>query len=477
MPLPFIHDDFLLESPQAVALYHGVAKTLPIIDYHCHLPPGDIARDHNFRNLTEIWLGGDHYKWRAMRTAGVNEHFITGGASDREKFEHWARTVPKTLRNPLYHWTHLELCRPFGIYDRLLGRDTAESIWQECNAQLAMPEYSTQGLLRRANVEYLCTTDDPVDDLHHHRELAECASFGTRVLPTFRCDNAIKVADKPAFLDYIERLRAVENHAIGSFRDYVFVLDRRHEFFHVQGCRLSDLGLETLPRVDPSSHVVDTLFERLLRGRELTPIETDTVSAAILQEIAMMNHRRGWVQQVHLGPIRNINTRQLCALGPNTGFDSIGDRELAKPLAQFLDSLDAKGVLAKTILFNINPSDSELMACLIGSFQDGSIPGKVQYGAAWWFLDQMDGITRQLEALSNMSLIGQFIGMLTDSRSFLSYSRHEYFRRILCNILGGEMRRGLLPNDLKLIGALVSDICYHNAKRYFPFSESTPSPP
>lgn len=469
MSKPFIHEDFLLETAQSRVLYHEYAEHLPIIDYHCHLPPADIARDRTFGNLSEIWLAGDHYKWRAMRTAGVDERYITGAASDWEKFEMWAATVPKTLRNPLYHWTHLELKRPFGITDRLLGPDTARGIWDDCNAQLASPTLSTQRILEQMHVEVVCTTDDPVDNLAHHKAIVASATCATQVLPTFRCDNAANVKKPKDFLAYLRKLGEAADIEVKSLADYIAALEQRHTYFHEHGCRLSDLGLETLPNRQPSSAENDRDFDKLLSGSALSDTAANALQATIMHELARMNHARGWVQQLHVGPLRDNNSRMLREVGPNTGFDSMGDAQIAYPLVQFLDSLDCKQTLAKTIIYNINPRDNELIACMIGSFQDGSTAGKIQYGSAWWFLDQLDGISRHLSALSNMSLLSQFVGMLTDSRSFLSYPRHEFFRRILCNTLGMEMQRGHLPDDLGLVGSMVSAICYHNAKRYFPF--------
>ncbi len=465
----FIHDDFLLESEQSRRLYHDYAESLPIIDYHCHLPPNDIAENRNFRNLTHIWLAGDHYKWRAMRTAGVDERFITGSASDWEKFEKWAQTVPKTLRNPLYHWTHLELRRHFGIMDRLLDGATAREIWDQCNAKLATPDFSTQGLLKQMNVEVVCTTDDPIDDLHQHQSLAANSGLTTKVHPTFRADKAMAIEEPLAFAGYVEKLGTVAGTSIRNYADFIFALQKRHQYFHENGCRLSDHGLETLYAEDYNDIKVAACFDSLLRGVTLEGSAALEFKSAVLYELAVMDQSRGWVQQFHLGALRNNNTRMLRTLGPDAGFDSIGNFELARPLASFLDRLDTENKLAKTILYNLNPRDNELVATMIGNFQDGSVAGKIQFGSAWWFLDQMDGMTSQIEALSNMGLLSQFVGMLTDSRSFLSYPRHEYFRRILSNILGGEMQRGLIPNDIEFVGKMVADISYHNAKRYFDF--------
>ncbi len=469
MKQQFVHRNFLLETRTAQDLYRSFAESLPIIDYHCHIPAKEIAEDRQFSNLTQIWLAGDHYKWRAMRTCGVDERFITGEASDWEKFQKWAETVPKTLRNPLYHWVHFELRRPFGIEDRLLNPRTAKSIWEECNARLATREFSTRGILRQMNVELVCTTDDPVDDLRHHQMCANDPGFEVAMIPAFRADKALAVEHPAAFVDNLGRLREAANVDIGTFADLISALQRRHDYFHDNGCRLSDHGLETVYAEEYTAREIVKAFGTLMRGKALSPVEVTKFKSAMLYELAVMDCRAGWVQQFHLGALRNTNSRMMRTLGPDTGYDSIGDFETGRPLARFLSRLDANNNLAKTILYNLNPRDNELFATMIGNFQDGSAAGKLQYGAAWWFLDQVDGMTKQIEALSNMGLLSQFVGMLTDSRSFLSYPRHEYFRRLLCNILGRDMERGLIPNDRVLVGSMVKDICYFNAKRYFNF--------
>jgi glucuronate isomerase len=471
MAMEFIHNDFLLESDQARELYHQYAAPLPIIDYHCHLSPRDIAENKRFANLTQIWLSGDHYKWRAMRTCGVNERFITGDASDWEKFEQWAAIVPKTLRNPLYHWTHLELKRPFGISDRLLNASTAKSIWEECNAKLTLPEFTTRGIQMQMNVEVVCTTDDPVDKLDHHKFIAADPHFPVKVYPAFRADNAMAFEKVSTFHAYLAQLEEAADVDIVTFRDFLSALRKRHDYFHAHGARLSDHGLETIYAEEYSGIDIQVLFAKILEGNTLAPPEILKLKSAVLFELAVMDWEKGWVQQFHLGALRNTNARMERTLGPDTGFDSIGDFAMAQPMAKFLNKLDDGNKLAKTILYNLNPRDNELFASMIGNFQDGTVAGKIQFGSAWWFLDQMDGMTKHIEALSNMGLLSQFIGMLTDSRSFLSYPRHEYFRRLLCNILGSDMKRGLLPNDIELIGGMVRDICYYNAKRYFPFPE------
>lgn len=470
MVRPLIHEDFLLQNDRAVALYHQYARDLPIIDYHCHLPPHEIAEDRRFENLTRIWLAGDHYKWRAMRAAGVDERYLTGDAPDREKFQRWAETVPQTLRNPLYHWTHLELNRPFGICDRLLGPETAESIWTECNTRLAEPEFSARGIMRQMNVVLVCTTDDPTDTLEHHAAIAADPSIEIRVLPAFRPDRAMAVESPEAFNAWVDRLAERSELDISDrYERYLEALWRRHEFFHAMGCRLSDHGLETFYAEDYTEGEIAALFRRLRGGGALDAGEAARFKSALLYELAVMNHRNGWTQQFHVGAQRNNNSRRFRQLGPDTGFDSIGDLPLARSMARLFDRLDAREQLARTIVYNLNPADNDVVAAMLGNFQDGRTPGKMQYGAAWWFLDQKDGMERQLDTLSNHGLLSRFVGMLTDSRSFLSYTRHEYFRRILCNRLGLEMEQGLLPDDLEMIGRMVADICYHNAAAYFGF--------
>ncbi len=460
--------NFLLQTKRAETLYHDYAEAMPIIDYHCHLSPREIAENRQFQNLTQVWLNGDHYKWRAMRTCGVDERFITGNASDWEKFAKWAETAPKTLRNPLYHWTHLELKRPFGI-DRLLDASTAKGIWDECNDRLATPEFSAQGILKQMNVDVVCTTDDPVDSLEFHQQHAKKSSR-TKMFPALRPDKALAVEDAESFVRYVKSLSHAAGITITSFDRFLDALRLRYDHFAKHGCRVSDHGVETMYAEDYTESQAKAIFKKLLQKKRLSPIEVKIFKSAMLYELGIMNWEHKWVQQFHVGPLRNNNTRMLRTIGPDTGFDSIGDEPVAKPMAKYFDRLDNENKLTKTILYNINPRDNELYATMIGNFQDGSVPGKMQYGAAWWFLDQKDGMTRQLEALSTMGVLGQFIGMITDSRSFLSYSRHEYFRRLICNILGMEMEQGMLPDDMGLVGGFVRDICYNNAKRYFEFT-------
>lgn len=463
----FIHEDFLLETDTARDLYHRFAKPQPILDYHCHLSPAEVAQNHAFRSMTELWLAGDHYKWRAMRTAGVSERCCTGGASDWEKFRAWAETVPKTLRNPLYHWTHLELAFPFGIRDRLLDGSTAAAIYSECNARLEEDAFRAQGLLAQFNVVAVCTTDDPVDSLEHHLAFKKQPDANTLLLPTWRPDRAIAVQDVAAYNLWLDQLASAANVDVGSRSDLLEALWRRHAFFHDVGCRLSDHGLDTMFASPCSPAAADRAFDKLRLGQPLDADETLGFKSVLLYELALMDHERGWVQQFHIGALRDNSSRLLAKLGSNTGFDSIGDDAQARPLARFLDRLDQTNQLAKTVLYNSNPRDNELMATMIGNFQDGSVAGKLQFGSAWWFLDQLDGMQRQLDALSNMSLLYCFVGMLTDSRSFLSYSRHDYFRRLLCNLLGNEVKRGLLPSDRDLLGTLVKRVCFENARDYF----------
>ncbi|MHB9049693.1 MAG: glucuronate isomerase [Pirellulales bacterium] len=469
MKRAFITENFLLQNAPAVELYHGFAKALPIIDYHCHLPPRQIAEDHRFANLTQIWLYGDHYKWRAMRANGIDERYVTGDASDWEKFEKWAQTAPKTLGNPLYHWTHLELNRPFGIRDRLLEPGTAKDIWDECNAKLARDDFSCRGIMRQMNVVLVCTTDDPADSLDHHAAIAADASFPVQVLPAFRPDKAMGIESPAAFNVWTDLLAEAADTDIKDFASFLAALRRRHDFFHAAGCRLSDHGVETLYADDYTDGEIRGIFDRVRRGDQPGEGDVRKFKSAMLCEFARLDHEKDWTQQYHFGAIRNVNSRRFQLLGPDTGFDSIGDFEVARPLARFLDRMDRQGRLAKTILYNLNPRDNELVAAMIGNFQDGVTPGKIQYGSGWWFLDQKDGMERQLSALANMGLLSHFVGMLTDSRSFLSYTRHEYFRRILCNWLGGQIEAGLLPEDIEMVGNLVADICYRNAAAYFGF--------
>ena len=464
---PFLSETFLLHSDTARRLYHDHAAGMPIFDYHCHLPVEEIASDKRFANLTQIWLNGDHYKWRAMRANGIRERFITGDAEDREKFAAWAATVPMTLRNPLYHWTHLELKRYFGIDDRLLAPQTADAIYDHCNGRLPTAAYSTRRLLAKMQVKVVCTTDDPVDNLEHHQTIAADAGMTIKILPTFRPDRALAVEDPTVFNAWVDRLADVSGIAIADYDAFIAALKARHDFFHANGCRLSDHGLERPYADDFEEAAIVRLFARLRRGEVLSRREDGQFKTAVLLTLARMDAHRGWTQQFHFGALRNTNTKALRRLGPDSGYDSIGDSEIARPLARFLDILEREGCLARTILYNLNPRDNELVAAMIGNFQDGRVPGKIQFGSGWWFNDQKDGMVRQIDALSNMGLLSRFVGMLTDSRSFLSYPRHEYFRRVLCNLLGTDVENGELPHDMDLIGNMVRDICYRNAADYF----------
>lgn len=462
----YMHDDFLLLNETARRLYHDHAATMPIYDYHCHLSAQQIAEDRQFDNLTQIWLAGDHYKWRAMRTNGVAEQYCTGDASDWEKFAAWAATVPACLRNPLYHWTHLELKKPFGITDKLLNADTARTIYDACNEKLKTPDFSARGIMRQWNVKLVCTTEDPLDALEYHQAIRK-SGFEVAVHTAWRPDKAMAVEDLDALNRWIDKLAERTDSEVKSFDEYIEAIRKRQAFFHQNGCRLSDHGLDKPYAADYADADIRAIFLKIRGTKELTAQEKDQFKSAMLVEFGRMNFDLGWVQQFHLGVIRSNNSRMLAQVGPDTGFDSIGDFEMALPLARYLDRLDAQGKLAKTILYNINPKDNAVMATMLGNFQDGKTPGKLQFGSGWWFLDQMDGMIQQMNALSNLGLLSRFIGMLTDSRSFLSYARHEYFRRILCNLLGEEVEKGWWPNDMKLLGRMVEDICWNNAKNYF----------
>ncbi len=464
----FISDDFFLASPQARQLYHTFAESLPIIDYHCHLSPELIARDYRWENITQMWLYGDHYKWRAMRANGVDERYCTGDASDYQKFQKFAATVPYLLRNPLYHWTHLELQRYFGV-THLLNPDTAKDIWEQCNARIRRPDFSCRSLMKSSNVALACTTDDPTDSLAHHQALAADESFDIPILPAWRPDKGMAVQDQASFNAWLDKLAAAADEDILDFSSYLDALRKRHKFFHAQSCRLSDHGLNTAYSEDYTSSQINAIFTKIRSGHSLDNSEILKFQSAMLYEFAVMNHEKGWTQQFHFGALRNNNSRLLATLGPDTGFDAIGDLQIARPLQKFLDRLDSTNQLAKTILYNINPANNELLTALMGSFQDGSVPGKMQFGSGWWFLDQKNGMERQMEALSQIGLLSRFVGMVTDSRSFLSYTRHEYFRRILCDILGDDMAHGLIPDDTELVGKMVRDISYNNAASYFRF--------
>lgn len=461
--MSFIHDDFLLETPQARRLYHQFAADQPILDYHCHLPPRDIAGNRQFANLFEIWLEGDHYKWRAMRANGVPERFCTGDATPYEKFKAWAGTVPATLRNPLYHWTHLELKRYFGI-DVLLDQSTADAVWQQANQQLATPELTTQGILGKFNVRALCTTDDPVDTLSEHREI-ESSALPTRVYPAFRPDRALNVHQPELFNPWVDRLAAAANMEIHTLQDFLDALESRHNFFHSLGCRLSDHGLNVAFASSCTQTDAEIIFNR---ARALKPASAEDhrkFASFVMLFFGYLDASKNWTKQLHLGALRSVNTRLFERLGPDTGFDSIGDWPQIESLGAYLNALDKENALPKTILYNLNPADNYAFATMAGNFHDGSIAGKIQVGSGWWFLDQKEAMEWQINALSNCGLLSRFVGMLTDSRSFMSYPRHEYFRRTLCNLLGTDMAKGLLPDSDELVGPMVKSICYSNAEK------------
>ncbi len=465
----FMDDNFVLETKTAQELYHNHAAKMPIIDYHCHLIPQEVGDDKNYQNLTQAWLYGDHYKWRAMRTNGTDERFCTGDATDYEKFEKWAATVPHTLRNPLYHWTHLELKRYFDIED-ILNPSTAKKVYDEASAKLITPEYSVRGLMTKMNVKVVCTTDDPIDGLEYHKKCKE-EGFAIKVLPTWRPDKAMAVEDPEAYNAYLDKLAEVSGVGISKFADLITALYKRHDFFASMGCKLSDHGVEEFYAADYTQSEIDAIFDKIRGGKSLSKEEILKFKSAMMYEFGVMDHSKGWTQQIHYGAIRNNSTRLFNKLGPDTGFDSIGDFTVAQAMSKFLNRLDLEDKLPKTILYNLNPRDNELVATMLGNFQDGSVPGKIQMGSGWWFLDQKDGMEKQMNALSVLGLLSRFVGMLTDSRSLLSYPRHEYFRRILCNLLGNDVEKGLLPNDMGLLGEMVENISYNNAKNYFKFLE------
>ncbi len=465
----FLTENFLLQNQAAERLYHSYAEKMPIIDYHCHLPPTDVSGDKKFENLTEIWLKGDHYKWRAMRTLGVNERFITGDATDHEKFMAWAKCVPQTIGNPLYHWTHLELNRPFGISDRVLNEKTAQGIWEEANSKLQISDFSARGIINQMNVKVICTTDDPVDDLASHKQIQSEGDLSFQMFPTFRPDKASAVENPGTYKKYLKSLEESSGISISSYNDLLKALEQRHDYFHSVGCRLSDHAL-TLPEyAEFTESEIRIIFDRILADQEVTALETSKYKTALFQFFGRLNYAKGWTMQIHIGAIRNNSSRMFKKLGPDTGFDSIGDGPVAYPLSRLLDSLDRTGELPKTIIYVLNPSDNDTIATMIGNFQDGSLPGKIQFGSGWWFNDQKTGMEKQIESLANMGILSLFVGMLTDSRSFLSYTRHEYFRRILCNTIGTWVSNGEAPEDYDLLGEMVQNISYNNGLNYFNF--------
>ncbi len=471
--MTFINDNFMLGNETARMLYREHAAKMPIIDYHCHLIPKQIAENIQFRDITQLWLvdghAGDHYKWRAMRANGVPEEYITGGTkSSWEIFEKWAETIPYTMRNPLYHWTHLELSRVFGI-DKLLSPKTAREIFEECNAKLATEEFRGQALIRKFNVEVVCTTDDPADDLRWHKMIAE-KPFGTKVLPAWRPDKAMAVEDPQSYKEYLKKLGEAADKNIDSYTDLIEALQKRHDFFESMGCKLSDHGMDTFYGADYTHLEIELIFKKVLLGKAPGPKEIEKFRSAFLHDMAVMDAESGWAQQFHVGPLRNNNSKMFKLIGPDTGFDAIGDLPVAAAGHRFFDRLASEDKLAKTILYCLNPKDNEVMMAMAYTFNDGTFPGKMQFGSAWWFLDQEDGMRKQINALSSQGLLSRFVGMLTDSRSFISYPRHEYFRRILCDVIGNDVENGKLPaSELDFIGKMVEDISYNNAKNYFAF--------
>lgn len=462
----FLDEDFLLENETAQKLFHEYAKEMPIYDYHCHLSPQEIAQNKRFANITEAWLKGDHYKWRAMRTAGIEEYYITGKAEDKEKFIKWAEVIPQCLGNPLYHWTHLELKRFFGI-DLLLSSSTAEEIWEECNAQLHRQEFSAQGLMQKMKVKLVCTTDGPEDDLLYHRQILNLPDFQIKVVPCLRPDKAHTFASPQEFNSWLEKLESASAKTINTYQDFLDALEERHQFFHELGCRLSDHGISSPAAEEYTENEIKLIFKKLKKGTQLNPLEESKFRTALLHFFGRLNSGLGWTWQLHMGALRNNNSRMFDSLGPDSGFDSIADYPIAQNLSRLLDFLDKEEKLPKTILYVLNPADNELIGTMLGNFQGDGIRGKIQFGSGWWFNDQKDGMQRQLTALSNLGLLSTFVGMLTDSRSFLSYTRHEYFRRILCNLIGGWVERGEAPADWELLGKMVQNICFNNARDYF----------
>jgi glucuronate isomerase len=459
--------DFLLRTEISRTLYHEYAATQPIYDYHCHLPPGAIAEDRSFANITDIWLRGDHYKWRAMRTNGVPERLVTGDANDREKFQAWAETVPSTIGNPLYHWTHLELRRPFGIDELLLCGETAQAVWDRTGALLATPDFSVRGILREMNVRLICTTDDPLDDLAHHKTIADDPECGVVVVPAFRPDKGIHIEHPDVFRGWVEGLERRVDRELPGFESFLEAVEERLRYFHEAGARISDHALVVPPFREASATELEAIYRKVRSGSSPDAEEAEKFQTAVLQHLGRSYSRHGWVMQFHIGALRNNSTRQFGALGPDTGFDSINDAPIAAPLNRLLDSLDVTGSLPKTILYTLNAGSNDVLATTAGNFQDGSVPGKMQFGSGWWFHDQKDGMEKQMTSLANMGLLSRFVGMLTDSRSFLSYPRHEYFRRILCTFLGDLVEGGEAPNDVALLGSMVEDICWNNAVQYF----------
>jgi len=469
MKKTFINKKFMLQTAEAEKLYFAYAEKMPIIDYHCHLNPREIADDVSFDNISQLWLAGDHYKWRAMRANGIDEKYITGDADDKDKFLKWAETVPMTLKNPLFHWTHLELKKYFDI-DDLLSPETADKIWEISKNILANKNtHSAKNLMRQSNVELVCTTDDPCDSLSAHRQIANDANFDIKVLPTWRPDKGMAVDDLKNFNEWVDKLGETVGKSISDFSDYINAIKSRHDFFNENGCKLSDHGIETVFAEKFTLSEVENIFKQARAGKKLSQEDILKFKSAMMIEFARMDFEKGWTQQLHIGALRNNNSLMYKKIGADAGFDSIADSQIAKPLSRFFDELNSTRILPKTIVYNLNPCYNEVIAAMIGNFQDGTTPGKMQFGSAWWFLDQKDGMEKQIETLAQFGLLSRFVGMLTDSRSFVSYPRHDYFRRILCNMLGSDINQGLIPDDIEFVGKMVSDICYYNAKKYFNF--------
>lgn len=467
--IPFITDTFMLETASARTLYRDYAEGLPIVDYHCHLSPKEVAENARWENLTQVWLGSDHYKWRVMRANGIEERFITGDAPDREKFQKFAETMPYLLRNPMYHWSHLELARYFGIDDVLLSGDTAQDVWGRAKERLQEPDFSARNLMRRSHVKVVCTTDDAIDSLEYHSAIAADASFDIQVLPTWRPEKGFAIETGAAWNAWVDKLEQAADTSIATFNDFMDALAKRHAFFEAAGCRLSDYGFGAVYAEPCTEAEAAAIFAKARNGGGVSADEAIKFKSHFLFRCGMMDAASDWTWQIHYNALRNNSTKMFKLAGPDTGFDSMGDWPIAQALSRLFDNLEQVNKLPRTIVYPLNPRDNEVLAAMLGNFQSAPTPGKMQLGSGWWFNDQKDGMERQMEALSQMGLLSRFVGMLTDSRSFLSYTRHEYFRRILCNILGNDMEKGLVPQDFDLVGGMVSDICTHNATRYFTF--------
>ena len=461
----FMDQHFLLNTKTAIKLYENAALEAPIFDFHCHLDPKEVWENKSYENITQIWLGGDHYKWRTMRMHGIGERYITGDASDWEKFEKWAETVPHLIGNPVYHWTHLELKMFFGI-DKVLSPETAREIWEECNEKLLKPEFSARGLIERSNVKFIGTTDDPISTLKFHQLLKNDETFNTMIAPTFRPDGALFI-ERPTFTSWLEKLADVSGIKTDSLDGFLAALRQRVEYFHENGGRASDHDIQKMEYVDTTKQEVVAIFNKRVSGEQLSNKELTAYRIFLLKELGKMYAEKQWVMQLHMGAMRNNNTRMKELLGTDVGFDSVGEANMAEGLSRFLDALDQENALPRTVLFNLNQKDNVVLAGMMGNFYEEGVPGKVQLGSGWWFVDHIDGMERQMKDYANVGVLSHFIGMLTDSRSFLSYARHDYFRRILCNILGDWVEKGLAPNDMKQMEKMVRNICFDNAERFF----------